>query len=290
MERLESLLSHELLPLESFPSAFLTLFSSTVGSGLLGLPYAIHLTGWPLGLLLLSLGLGLNLFTCYLLVKVMQGDCVAYALDSLFLHAFQGINQKALTSLTNFTRVNVILNNYGFMVSYFIVVLSKQMENAVARIIDRFGDVESWNQDYIWVFPLAVLIYPLCLFNVIGTLRYSSIITLANSICIAVLIVTKLGKDENPSLDSTPREWENPFLSIPIILFAYTNQSNLGDIYKDMCNRERNGVHLISLVLGCVFVLYTLVGLCGCAAFPVSTNLLQAAGWEGSWGVTVRDR
>lgn len=122
---MESLLSGDFLPLESIPSAFLTLFGSTVGSGMLGLPYAIHLTGWPLGLLILTLGLGVNLFTCYLLVKVMQGDCVAYAMDSLIMYAFQGINRKALTLMTDFTRVNVILNNYGFMVSYFIVVISR---------------------------------------------------------------------------------------------------------------------------------------------------------------------
>ena len=125
MERLERFIPQDPLPLESFPSAFLTLFGSTVGSGLLALPYAIHLSGWPLGLLILSLGLGVNLFTCYLLVKVMQGDCVAYAMDSLFMHAFQGINKRALTWLTHFTRVNVILNNFGSIISYFIVVRLK---------------------------------------------------------------------------------------------------------------------------------------------------------------------
>lgn len=160
------------------------------------------------------------------------------------------------------------------------------MEKSVARIIDRFGDVGSWNKDYMWAFPLAVLIYPLCLFNVIGTLRYSSIVALASSIFITLVIVIKLGTHESSSLHSDPVGWEDALLSIPIVLFAYTNQSNVGDIYRDTCNRERNGIRVICLVLGCVFVLYTIVGLCGCATFPVSSDLLQGLG--GGLGLAVR--
>ena len=125
MEMQESFFRQDPIPLESFSSAFLTLFSSTVGSGLLAMPYTIHLTGWLLGVLILMLGMGVNLFTCYLLIKVMQGDTVASAMDSLFLYAFQGINKRALNWLTNFTRLNVILNNYGSIISYFIVVRTK---------------------------------------------------------------------------------------------------------------------------------------------------------------------
>ena len=106
------------------------------------------------------------------------------------------------------------------------------MESAVVGAIDHIGQSWHWNTPYMWVFLLALPIYPLCLFNFIGTLRYSSIITLVSSVFIAILTVVELANRTPFNLPPVPTTWTNVFLSMPIVLFAYTCQPNVGDIYK----------------------------------------------------------
>lgn len=107
------------------------------------------------------------------------------------------------------------------------------MESAVVDAIDHLhSSKETWNKPYTWVFLLAVPIYPLCLFNFISTLRYSSIITLVSSVFIAILTVVELANNNPFDLPLVPTTWTNVLLSVPLVLFAYTCQPNVGDIYK----------------------------------------------------------
>jgi len=105
------------------------------------------------------------------------------------------------------------------------------METAIIKAVEILGHHEDWNTQYMWVFLLVVVIYPLCQFNVIGALRYSSIITFASVIFITVVTIVEVDGDTS-SIPTAPTSWTNCFFSVPIVLFAYTCQPNVGDIYK----------------------------------------------------------
>ena len=106
------------------------------------------------------------------------------------------------------------------------------METAIIKAVEILGDREDLKNPYMWVFLLVVVIYPLCQFNVIGALRYSSIITFASVIFITVVTVVELVHSGTQPIPTAPTSWTNCFLSVPIVLFAYTCQPNVGDIYK----------------------------------------------------------
>jgi len=108
--------------LDSFLSAYLTMFCSIVGSGMLSLPYAFQISGWPLGAAALFLVMGLNLFTSYLLMIVAEGHH-APTLDMLTHHVFKTGSSSLLKMLISVTaQLALILLNYGTLVSYFVVV------------------------------------------------------------------------------------------------------------------------------------------------------------------------
>lgn len=108
--------------LGSFLSAYLTIYCSTVGTGILALPFAFQISGWPLGAAALFVGVGLNLFTSYLLIKVAE-EHNAPTLDMLTDHVFQTDSSNLLKTFIRVTaQLTIILFNYGTLVSYFIVV------------------------------------------------------------------------------------------------------------------------------------------------------------------------
>ena len=110
------------LSIDSFLSAFLTLFGSTVGSGMLALPYAFQASGWPLGISTLFLAVVLNLFTSYLLIRVSEQQNSS-TMDMLAHHVFESaLPAKVTAGLRVAAQLTVFLFNYGTLISYLIAV------------------------------------------------------------------------------------------------------------------------------------------------------------------------
>ena len=111
-----------ILSFDSFLSACLILFGSTVGSGMLALPYAFQVSGWPFAIFGLVAVILLNIFTSYLLFRVTE-EHKRRTIEMLTYHVFQPHCSEAWTSMLRITAVvTVFIFNYGTLVSYMIVV------------------------------------------------------------------------------------------------------------------------------------------------------------------------
>ena len=120
-----------LLAKDSVTSGFLNLFASIGGSGMLALPYAFKLSGVAMGTVVVVGAMGVNLLTCVLLYDFARKKALI-TLDHLFAATFQNqIHISFLSDSSNdfiyrllhlFTGLNILLNNYGAIIVYIVVV------------------------------------------------------------------------------------------------------------------------------------------------------------------------
>lgn len=263
----------------------MTMFGSTVGSGILSLPYAFQISGWPLGAAALFWGVGLNVFTCYLLIRVMEEHNTPM-LDMLTHHVFQSDSSLLKTLIGIAAQVTIILFNYGSLISYFIVVRDIQVENS---LVSASGE-EDWKKDearLLWGLLCVALTFPLCLANSLGSLRYSGILGFVIPIYMALFLIAE-PEFSHYHCNATPHLGGLAF-GIPVILFATTCQPNVGDVYQDLNRKEKNGFLVILAMLGTVLVLYFIVGLFGCLHFHhVNINFLNDGGFpKDAAGISV---
>lgn len=263
---------HHLLSIDSFLGAFLTLFGSTVGSGMLALPYAFQAAGWPLAVSTLFLAVVLNFFTSSLLIRVAE-EQNSSTMDMLSHHVFEG---KTPTRMAIWLRiaaqVTVFIFNYGTLISYLIAVRAMQTVNAIG---DDLNTDKRWYFTGMCMFMAAALAFPLCLVNNIASLRYFSIISFLSPVYLTFFLMGSYGENEHSYCSAEPC-LRGEMISIPIILIATSCQDNMGDIYQDLGNKKRNGPLVLTAVLAVTFFLFLAVGQLGCMHFhQVNTNVLQ---------------
>ena len=115
----------------------------------------------------------------------------------------------------------------------------------------------------VWGFVIVILTFPLCSVNFIESLRYFAVLSFILPFIFAIFLI-----DQHPSNTCNSSNSTSNFIglifSLPIMLFATTCQPNIGDLYHDLADRQRNGPRMLITVFGVVFVLYVIVGLFGC--------------------------
>ena len=244
------------LSIDSFLSAFLILFGSTVGSGMLALPYVFQVSGWPFAVFGLLAVILLNWFTSYLLFQVTD-EHHRQTMEMLTYQVFQSNSSTTVTTVLRASAVlAVFVFNYGTLMSYMIVVLSNQIETAFVSVL---GTTEPYFP-IICGFATVILTFPLCSVKYIGSLRYFAILSFILPFIFAIFLI-----DRHPSNTCNARpDFIGLIFSLPIMLFATTCQPNIGDLYLDLANRKHNGPRMLSAVFSLVFGLYVIVGYFGC--------------------------
>jgi amino acid permease len=158
--------------LASNKSSYANITNSTLGAGILGLPFAFASTGWIIGPILLVLtGLysmvGLHLITC---VCAKTGFPATIFSCSQPVHRFVPLFMDLLMALTLFGAL-----------SAYLVVMGDMMPQACTQ----FGLSGAWLERYVWVLVGFGIATPLSIPNRLDFLKYTS------AICIlAVLYVT----------------------------------------------------------------------------------------------------
>ncbi|XP_017839314.1 putative sodium-coupled neutral amino acid transporter 11 isoform X4 [Drosophila busckii] len=169
--------------LSSLPQASFNYINSIVGSGVIGIPYALHRAGFGLGLALLILVAYITDYSLILMVRCGH-ICGRFSYPGI-MEAAYGKYGYYLLSLLQFM--------YPFlaMISYNVVV-GDTLSKVLVRLIPSWGDSMGAVRLGVVFFVTVGVVVPLCLYKNVSRLARASFISLACVVFILFAVILKL--------------------------------------------------------------------------------------------------
>ncbi|XP_067250912.1 sodium-coupled neutral amino acid transporter 5b isoform X2 [Chanodichthys erythropterus] len=267
----------------SFGMSVFNLSNAIMGSGILGLSYAMSNTGIILFLVLLTCIAVLSSYSVHLLLR-SAGVVGIRAYEQLGKRAF-GHPGKILAALV------ITLHNIGAMSSYLFIV-KYELPLVIQAFLGLHHSSGEWflNGNYLIVIVSICVILPLALMRQLGYLGYTSGFSLT---CMVFFLISVIYKKfnipcpfdgftnhtaENISIDG---ECEAKYFTInqqtaytvPILAFAFVCHPEVLPIYTELRNPTKRRMQAIANVsiLG-MFVMYLLTAIFGYLTFYLNTE------------------
>uniref|UniRef100_A0AAQ5YFI8 Amino acid transporter transmembrane domain-containing protein n=1 Tax=Amphiprion ocellaris TaxID=80972 RepID=A0AAQ5YFI8_AMPOC len=279
----------------SFGMSIFNLSNAIMGSGILGLAYAMSNTGIILFLILLVFIAVLSAYSIHLLLR-SAGVVGIRAYEQLGNRAF-GPPGKMLAACI------ITVHNIGAMSSYLFIVKS-ELPLVIQAFLVSFFLFDEWflNGNYLIIIVSALIILPLALMKQLGYLGYTSGFSLSCMVFFLISVIYKKFNipcpldDEHDNIthiadhfhehNSTDDFCEakmftiNPqtAYTIPILAFAFVCHPEVLPIYtelRDATKKRMQNVANISIMA--MFVMYLLTALFGYLTFfgAVESELLH---------------
>lgn len=292
----------------SFGMSVFNLGNAIMGSGILGLSYAMANTGIALFVILLVAVSIFSLYSVHLLLKTAnEGGSMVY--EQLGYKAF-GMPGKLAAS------ISITMQNIGAMSSYLFIV-----KYELPIVIQAFvpGSHQEWytNGDYLVILVSIVIILPLSLLKNLGYLGYTSGFSLLCMVFFLIVVIYKKFEipcplpldvaevvnetawrllnsslsernlSSSPLLSSTPATApgedvctpkyfvfnSQTVYAVPILTFAFVCHPAILPMYdelKDRSRRKMQGVANVSFLA--MFIMYLLAALFGYLTFNVNVG------------------
>ncbi|XP_056278062.1 sodium-coupled neutral amino acid transporter 3-like isoform X4 [Pseudoliparis swirei] len=258
------------------------LSNAIMGSGILGLSYAMSNTGIVLFLILLTCIAGLSCYSVHLLLR-SAGVVGIRAYEQLGLRAF-GQPGKIIAA------VMITLHNIGGMSSYLFIVKS-ELPLVIQAFLGQTSNSGDWfmNGNYLIIIVTVSVILPLALMKHLGYLGYTSGFSLACMVFFLSAVIYKKFNIACPlevfgnfsvsavSEDSCTTKYftinQETAYTIPILAFAFVCHPEVLPIYTELSNptrRRMQGVGSAS-ILG-MFVMYSFTATFGYLTFYENTE------------------
>ncbi|XP_041655701.1 sodium-coupled neutral amino acid transporter 5b [Cheilinus undulatus] len=267
----------------SFGMSVFNLSNAIMGSGILGLSYAMSNTGIVLFLILLMCIACLSCYSIHLLLT-SAGVVGIRAYEQLGLRAF-GHPGKILAA------VIITLHNIGAMSSYLFIVKS-ELPLVIQAFLGQTSTSDDWfmNGNYLIIIVTLGIILPLTLMKHLGYLGYTSGFSLSCMVFFLSSVIYKrfnipcpLEVFVNASMDATAPEDmctarfftvnQETAYTIPILAFAFVCHPEVLPIYTELSNPTKRRMQNIGNVsiLG-MFVMYFLTAVFGYLTFYSNTE------------------
>lgn len=230
----------------SFSVCF-NLVNTTIGAGVLSLPFAFHesgMLGGPIMLLCISL---LSCYTLFVLMncadKVQKFSYKELA-TAIFPVRFMGHVMEAVLFFFCFSG----LVGYCFLIGQFLELQMKDW--LLGSRLSPSGFETEWsvilsNRSFMMSVPMVFIIFPLCCLRKINFLSYTSFYSI---ICATFVIVSVVVRSIIANTSTTRKElgkgsWrligtvDSLFIAFPIICFSMASHITLLPMYSTMKNR-----------------------------------------------------
>uniref|UniRef100_A0A7N6BPQ9 Sodium-coupled neutral amino acid symporter 2 n=1 Tax=Anabas testudineus TaxID=64144 RepID=A0A7N6BPQ9_ANATE len=287
----------------SFGMSVFNLGNAIMGSGILGLSYAMANTGIALFVILLVAVAIFSLYSVHLLLKTAnEGGAVVY--EQLGYKAF-GIPGKLAASCS------ITMQNIGAMSSYLYIV-KYELPSVIVSFLGSDNGEWYTNGNYLVLIVTVTIILPLSLLKNLGYLGYTSGLSLLCMVFFVIVVIIKkfqipcpLPVDEellNETLSKvlnissshentttvdysedmcTPKYFvfnSQTVYAVPILTFAFVCHPAILPMYeelKDRSRRKMQGVANVSFLS--MFIMYLLAALFGYLTFNsrVESELLH---------------
>ncbi|XP_069792634.1 sodium-coupled neutral amino acid transporter 3-like isoform X1 [Narcine bancroftii] len=279
----------------SFGMSVFNLSNAIMGSGILGLAYAMANTGIVLFLFLLTAVALLSCYSIHLLLKA-SGVVGIRAYEQLGLRAF-GTPGKLAAAIA------ITLQNIGAMSSYLYIV-----KYELPLVIQTFLNVEEktgeWylNGNYLVILATATVVLPLSLMKQLGYLGYTSGFSLSCMVFFLIVVIYKKFQipcpftnihansslvdninyanntynnisviDKEPEEQCTPRLFTmniQTAYTIPILAFAFVCHPEVLPIYTELKNPSKKKMqHVSNISILVMYFMYFLAALFGYLTF-----------------------
>ncbi|NXL85312.1 S38A2 protein, partial [Alectura lathami] len=281
----------------SFGMSVFNLSNAIVGSGILGLSYAMANTGIALFVILLLVVSILSLYSVHLLLKTAnEGGSLLY--EQLGMKAFGMAGKLAASG-------SITMQNIGAMSSYLFIV-----KYELPLVIKTFMNIEEntgeWylNGDYLVLMVSVILILPLSLLKNLGYLGYTSGFSLLCMVFFLIVVIWKMFQIPCPMdadivngtlINVTVARWAvdnitsddmlkkhisvfQTVYAVPILTFSFVCHPAILPIYEELKSRSRKRMMNVSYVsFFAMFLMYLLAALFGYLTFygRVESELLH---------------
>ncbi|XP_058498788.1 sodium-coupled neutral amino acid transporter 3-like [Solea solea] len=267
----------------SFGMSVFNLSNAIMGSGILGLSYAMSNTGIVLFLILLMCIAFLSCYSIHLLLS-SAGVVGIRAYEQLGLRAF-GHPGKIMAA------VIITLHNIGAMSSYLFIV-KYELPLVIQAFLGETTSLDNWfmNGNYLIMIVSACVILPLALMKHLGYLGYTSGFSLSCMVFFLIVVIYKkfqipcpLEVFGNHSVISvvpedtcTPKYFtikQETAYTIPILAFAFVCHPEVLPIYTELSNPTKRRMQNIGNVsiLG-MFIMYFFTATFGYLTFYEGTE------------------
>ncbi|XP_038636854.1 sodium-coupled neutral amino acid transporter 4-like [Scyliorhinus canicula] len=261
-------------------SAYMSVFNlsnAIIGTGLLGLSYAMANTGIVLFVFLLIGMALLSLYSIHLLLQIsaLTGSMV---FETLGQQAFGKPGKFAVFGSTS-------LQNIGAILSYLFVV-KKELPEVIQFFVDQ-DNYKTWCMagSYLVILVTVIVILPLCLFRNLGYLGYTSGFSLACMIFFLIVVIYKYAQCPLASTNfsniscttmSTPKLFvlnDKTVYALPTIAFAFVCHPSVLPIYRELNNHTCRKMEYVSTIsFFAMVIMYLFTALFGYLTFNDSVN------------------
>uniref|UniRef100_A0AAR2JH25 Amino acid transporter transmembrane domain-containing protein n=1 Tax=Pygocentrus nattereri TaxID=42514 RepID=A0AAR2JH25_PYGNA len=236
----------------SFGMSVFNLGNAIMGSGILGLAYAMANTGIVLFLILLTVVACLSAYSIHLLLK-SSGIVGIRAYEQLGYRAFGTPGKMA-------AGIAITLQNIGAMSSYLYIVKYEfpLVIQAFLRVDTPSGE---WYLDgnYLVMIVSVCIILPLALMKQLGYLGYTSGFSLS---CMVFFLISVC-----PTYTPISSESHTAY-TIPILAFAFVCHPEVLPIYTELRNPTKKKMqHVSNISIAVMYVMYFLAALFGYLTF-----------------------
>uniref|UniRef100_A0A8D3ECL4 Amino acid transporter transmembrane domain-containing protein n=1 Tax=Scophthalmus maximus TaxID=52904 RepID=A0A8D3ECL4_SCOMX len=256
----------------SFGMSVFNLSNAIMGSGILGLSYAMANTGIILFLVLLVAVAILSLYSVHLLlVTAKEGGSLIY--EKLGERAFGWPGKMAAF-------VSITMQNIGAMSSYLFIV-KYELPEVIRAFLALEENSGEWylNGNYLVVFVSIGIILPLSLLKNLGYLGYTSGFSLTCMVFFLGVLIYKKTQlpcplpffshhSSNLSMNASDTAGMFTAYTVPILAFAFVCHPEVLPIYSELKDRSRKKMQNVSnLSILAMLIMYMLSALFGYLTF-----------------------
>ncbi|XP_006758917.1 PREDICTED: sodium-coupled neutral amino acid transporter 5 [Myotis davidii] len=272
----------------SFGMSVFNLSNAIMGSGILGLAYAMAHTGVIFFLILLLCIALLSSYSIHLLLT-----CAGV----VGIRAYEQLGQRALGPVGKVVAAMVIcLHNVGAMSSYLFIIKSE-----LPLVIGTFLNMEperGWflNGNLLIIMVSVLIILPLALMRHLGYLGYTSGLSLTCMLFFLISVIYKFHISCDVGHNETATESKSPpvlpsqglnrsceaqmfivdsqmFYTVPIMAFAFVCHPEVLPIYTELCRPSKHRMQAVANVsIGAMFCMYALTATFGYLTFYSSVE------------------
>uniref|UniRef100_A0A8C8DPQ6 Solute carrier family 38 member 5a n=1 Tax=Oryzias sinensis TaxID=183150 RepID=A0A8C8DPQ6_9TELE len=245
----------------SFGMSIFNLSNAIMGSGILGLAFAMSNTGIVLFIILLVSIAILSAYSIHLLLR-SAGIVGIRAYEQLGSHAF-GNPGKVLAACI------ITVHNIGAMSSYLFIVKS-ELPLVIQAFLGEHANTGEWfmNGNYLIIIVSAVIIFPLALMKRLGYLGYTSGFSLS---CMVFFLISVSQKDATKSSSlGYIQKIQHPLI--------HRQLTEVLPIYTELRNATKKRMQTVANIsILAMFVMYLLTALFGYLTFysGVESELLH---------------
>uniref|UniRef100_A0A672PCT9 Sodium-coupled neutral amino acid transporter 3-like n=1 Tax=Sinocyclocheilus grahami TaxID=75366 RepID=A0A672PCT9_SINGR len=248
----------------SFGMSVFNLSNAIMGSGILGLSYAMANTGIILFLVLLTSIAVLSLYSVHLLLR---------SAEVVGIRAYEQLGKRAFGHPGKILAAVVItMHNIGAMSSYLFIV-KYELPLVIQAFLGLQHSSGEWflNGNYLIIIVSVFIILPLALMRQLGYLGYTSGFSLTCMVFF-LISVSSLNAVDCVGAIFTLVVFQTAY-TVPILAFAFVCHPEVLPIYTELRNPTKRRMQAIANVsiLG-MFVMYLLTAIFGYLTFYLNTE------------------